>query len=204
MAIRSASFNHLNKPCLKKILILSPIETSIPMKFTYLWRRFAAYLIDCSLGFGLAMLFIQLLLVQYLHLIPGIDDAFLSDPWNMLTYVLLTISLPVYLFFSFFDASKNRGTPGKRWLGLQINTLDQKQLPFSKAFIRTVLKLLPWEIAHMGVIFPQPIYYTENPQTPWLSLLGLLLLLIYFLSIAFHKKSQSLYDQLLQTQVVMR
>ena len=174
------------------------------MKIPYLLKRTVAYLIDSSLGFGIAMLLIQWAILKPLRPLLGINDEFFKQSWNMEIYVLLTISLPVYLFFTFFDSSTKMGTPGKLLFRLKVTDSEGTRLSFKKALIRSIVKLLPWEIAHIGIIFPMPVYYTENPEIRMLSIVGLFIMLIYFISIAINKKSLSLYDQLIGTQVVRK
>lgn len=163
---------------------------------SYLIRRTLAYLIDCIIAFGLVMGVIQLMILSPIRENWGIDTEWMKDPFNMHLYVLLSISIPVYLYFALQDKN-TKGTLGKRFIALQISQKDGSPIGFAKAFLRTIIKLLPWEIAHMGVIYPQPMYYQEAGELRILSLVGLLLLLIYFLSIVFSAKSQSLYDVLL-------
>jgi uncharacterized RDD family membrane protein YckC len=146
-------------------------------------------------------------LIQWVILMPyqeslGIDDEFFQNSWNMEGYVLLTISLPVWLYFSISDSSSKKGSFGKRWMKLQVlNIRNSAKLSFGQSFIRTILKLLPWEIAHIGVIFPVPLYYSEIPELRWLTVLGLVLFFVYFIGIVLDAQSRTLYDQLLGTQV---
>ncbi|MFK8011748.1 MAG: RDD family protein [Marinicellaceae bacterium] len=146
-------------------------------------------------------------MLQWIILTPvrqyaGIDEIWFHDSINMQLYVLITISLPVWLYFLLLDSYKCNGTFGKRLMKLTVlNQMNHKRLTLKKSLIRTIFKLLPWEIAHIGVIFPVPIYYAENPNIRILTIIGLLLFMLYFMSIFFNKKSQSFYDQLLNTQV---
>ena len=143
---------------------------------------------------------LQLMILSSIRENWGIGTEWMKDPFNMHLYVLLSISLPVYLYFTLQDKN-TKGSLGKRFMGLQISQEDGGSIGFGKALLRTVIKLLPWEIAHMGVIYPQPLYYQEVGELRILCLVGLALLLIYFLSIVFSAKSQSLYDALLGTFV---
>jgi uncharacterized RDD family membrane protein YckC len=149
-----------------------------------------------------------MLVLQWLILTPireyiGINDLWFHSSVNMQWYVLLTISLPVWLYFSILDSDKNKGTWGKQLL--KLNLINQEQgnrISFKKSFIRTTLKLLPWEIAHVGVIFPVPLYFASNPEVRIMTIVGLILFAVYFLSIALDKNSQSLYDKWLKVRVV--
>jgi uncharacterized RDD family membrane protein YckC len=172
------------------------------MKAPNLFKRTLAYFIDTSIAFGIAMVLIQLLLLYPFRESWGIDEAFFKDPWNMELYVLLTISLPIWMYFTLLESSRVKGTLGKKWLKIQVENTDGSKLTFAKAFVRTLLKLLPWELAHIGVIFPTPMYYLENPNLRALTMVGIILFIIYFLSIWFSKKSRAVYDVALGVRVV--
>jgi len=170
----------------------------------YILRRTTAYFIDCIICFSAVMLVIQWLLLSNIRPYLGITDDWFRDSLNMEIYVLLTISIPVWLYFSYLDTSRAGGTFGKRWLGLKLVSADGEPLGFIKVLGRTILKLLPWEIAHLGVIFPTPLYYEEHGDVRLLSYIGIALFVIYFLSILQDRKNRSLYDRICHTELVNR
>jgi uncharacterized RDD family membrane protein YckC len=137
------------------------------------------------------------------HLV-GITDDWFRDSWNMQLYVSLTISLPVWLYFSYFDSRHSKGTFGKRIFGFRVTDLKLQPIGFGKAFIRTALKLLPWEIAHAGVIFPTPSYYEAEPDIRLMSIIGILLFVAYVLSILFNKERRALYEWMVNTKVIIQ
>lgn len=163
-----------------------------------------AYFIDCGIAFGLVMLLIQWLVLLRLRGDLGITDEWMHDPWHLLAYVWLSISLPVYLYFSLFDRT-TKGTPGRRIFSLSITRANGSgSVGFGRAFLRTWLKLLPWELAHLGVIFPEPLYFSEDGDIGIFTYIGLTLLLIYFIGVLASSKHQTLYDQLLGTVVTLK
>lgn len=162
-----------------------------------------AYVIDCSVVFLVVMLVIQWLVLAPVRNSFGISELWFHDSVNMQMYVFLTISLPVWFYFAFLDSYKFKGTIGKRLMKLNVyNKQNSTRISLHKSFIRTIFKLLPWEIAHIGVIFPEPLYFAQNPDIRMLSIAGLVLFTVYFISIYLDKNSQSLYDKLLDTKVV--
>ncbi len=169
---------------------------------THLIKRAAAYTIDCLLCYSVIMLIVQWAILSNIRESVGITDAWFEDSWHAQLYVLTTISLPVWWYFTYFDSHKTRGTFGKRLL--KLNLVDQSggRISQAKSLIRTFLKLSPWEIAHVGVIFPVPLYFTDEPEIRLLTLLGISLFTIWVLSILANTKRQSLYDKLLGTQVL--
>ena len=53
----------------------------------------------------------------------------------------------------------------------------------------------------MGVIFPTPLYYEQEADVRALTYFGILLFVTYVISILVNKRKQSIYDNLLGTQV---
>ena len=153
------------------------------MKINYLARRTAAYFIDCLIAFCIVMMFIQGLIMINLQPYLGIDEQWFQNSINMELYVLLTISIPVWLYFAIQECSLKKATLGKRLVSLEvINSVTTNKINFTQSISRTILKLLPWEIAHIGVIFPTPLHYAENPEIRILTIIGLVLFVVYFIS----------------------
>ena len=169
----------------------------------YILKRTAAYFIDCAIAFSIVMLVFQYGMMRPIRKLLGIGEEWFHSSINMEIYVLLSISLPVWLYFSILDSSEKKGTFGKRILKLSVvKKITNNKLGFKKSFLRTACKLLPWEIAHLGIIFPIPLNYAEDPSIRVLSILGMVLFMIYFLSILWDKEKQSIYDKLMRTIVV--
>ena len=78
-------------------------------------RRTLAYLIDCTISFSVVMLLFQWALLSNIRGSLGLTDEWFMNGLNVELYVLLTISLPVWLYFIIMDSKKSRGTFGKRW-----------------------------------------------------------------------------------------
>ncbi len=68
-------------------------------------RRAAAYLLDVAICF-LAFALLQLGVFLPLRGAFGIDDAWFHSGWNTQLYTLLTISLPVWAYFTFTQSSR--------------------------------------------------------------------------------------------------
>jgi hypothetical protein len=68
--------------------------------------------------------------------------------------------------------------------------------------MRTFVKLLPWELAHLGVVFPTPLYFSESENLRWISWAGILLLSLYFISLFINKRTQTIYDQLMGVEII--
>lgn len=168
----------------------------------YFIERTLAYFIDCLIAFGVIMLIIQWAIISHIRAYFGITDAWFQSSINMELYVLFTISIPVWVYFAYFDSEKSKGTFGKRIFKLAVKDNNNQRISLRKSLLRTILKLLPWEIAHIGVIFPTPIYYEVEPAVRILSYVGLLLFAIYVISLLTNSKKSTIYDKLLGTTVL--
>lgn len=167
-----------------------------------LFKRALAYFIDCIICYSLVMLIIQWAILSQFREQLGITTTWLANGLNMEIYVLTSISFPVWIYFSLLDSHLAKGTLGKRILKLSVTKADSSgKISFPKSFLRTILKLLPWEIAHLGVNFPTPMYFDANPELRVLPILGMALLMINTISMLISRNGQTLYDLAINTEV---
>ncbi len=166
-------------------------------------KRAMAYMIDCIICYSFVMLVIQWGILSQFREQWGITDEWFQNSLNLEIYVLSTISLPVWIYFTVLDSRKGKGTVGKRWLKFAVvKKNDEKRISMGSSFLRTGLKLMPWEISHLGIVFPVPMYFQEEPVIRTLTIIGIVLFLVYMLSVILDKESQIIYDKLLNTIVV--
>jgi uncharacterized RDD family membrane protein YckC len=134
------------------------------MKTASVPRRLLAYLIDCSIVFLLFVIVLQFsIFIPLRSLIPN-SDAWWRNGWITETYTLLTISIPTWLYFTLTEISPRRASLGKHLLRLQTLSISTNRgLTFFQSLVRTLIKLLPWELAHFTNNFPTPMWYTTNP-----------------------------------------
>ncbi len=164
-------------------------------------RRTFAYLIDSLLAF------VGFALTQWLIFVPlrtalGVTEAHFHNGWFTEAYTLLTASLPIWLYFILTERSSWQATLGKRILGLQtVDSASGNQIGFWQAALRTLIKLLPWELAHLANNLPVPIWYTPNPGFRLGFALVPILITVYILLIFFTPKKQTLHDLVAKTRV---
>ncbi|MCB9288874.1 MAG: RDD family protein [Lewinellaceae bacterium] len=171
----------------------------------YLLRRSLAYLIDCTIAFLGVVLVLQAGILKPLRSHWGITDEWFHSGVHTELYTLLTISLPVWLYFSLLEASARKAAFGKQLMGLEVVGKDEKAgLPFKTSFFRTVLKLLPWEMVHLGLNLPSPAYFEDEPGLRILPVFGLLLIALYLWSLLRNHRRQTVYDQLLGAYVIQK
>lgn len=168
----------------------------------YFIKRIVAYLLDCILCYLSVMVIIQWGILSNLREQLGITDKWFESSINLEIYVLLTISLPVWIYFLLMDSKIAKGSFGKRLmkLAVQEKTRDER-VGIPKSLARTTLKLLPWEISHLGLIFPTPIYFDEDPEIRVLTIIGILLTMVYVISL-LTKDKQTIYDSITGTKVI--
>lgn len=111
----------------------------------------------------------------------------------------VTLTLPVFFYFYWSESSKQRGTFGKRKMGIELHAKSKNAI-----LLRNVFKFLPWEIAHTGVHWV--VYYSlqemETPIWVWLFLIvPQLVAAVYFVSLLRSKGQVSLYDNWAETKV---
>ena len=106
--------------------------------------------------------------------------------------------MPIVIVFSLMDYQAPFGTFGKRKAGLKVS---YKTRAYWRSLVRNVVKFLPWQLAHMGVIggmysnFASPLAMAALYVS-----LGLLALLLGM--VLFRKDGRHLGDMLAGTRVV--
>ena len=124
------------------------------------------------LAFGLDWLVIALYggtLFALVALAAGIPEQS-PGPWRAQGIGFLTMTLPVWLYFSLTEASPWQGTIGKRVLGLQVATVAGARPGLLLSARRNALKFLPWEcghlLAHQLMALPEGAYPPEWVYLP--------------------------------------
>jgi uncharacterized RDD family membrane protein YckC len=167
----------------------------LPM--TLVVRRGAAYLLDGAL---LAALVVA---SQFaLRAVLGANLPPLETGWQIERWVLLTVSVPAWAYFSLFESSRWQATPAKRLLGLRVTTLGGERASWGRTLLRTALKLLPWELTHVTLMLPTPIWGAASAELrPGLWVVyGLLA--VYVLCAALTPRRQAPHDLIAGTLVV--
>lgn len=177
------------------------MSTSSAPVYAGLMRRGVAYLIDCTVVFGVFAI-TQLLLFAPLRALIGIEEQWFYSGFNTQLYTLLTISLPVWLYFAWFEQSAWQATLGKRLLRLQVvGASTQQRISFGTAFLRTLMKLVPWEVAHLANNLPTPIWYATDPGFRIGFAVAGVLMGVYMVLVAITARHQGLHDLVARTTV---
>lgn len=164
-----------------------------------LWLRLKAFAFDYLLIFG----YMMVLLIFSVFLMPSIQGWFQDSRFTAQLAGFFLLTLPISLYFIFSDSSIGKQSFGK-WR-VCIRVVDENNRPISvfRAFFRTVLKFLPWELSHFMAY--RMIYLGTGDALMMDYLLGglvYILILLYIFMTIFTKNKQSVYDRLTKTYVV--
>ena len=165
------------------------------------WRRLAAGAVD----YGIVVAYLAVLtLAGALLRAAGLLPDHITTPGGRILaqlVVIAVLTVPVTLWFSWWEAAPRGATPGKRLLGLRVSRLNGDGLSGSGSTLRSAVKIaVPWEVAHTAVwnslVWP-------GPDAPVNALLftvanGLLVLYVAMLLLGAHRPP---YDRLAGTIV---
>jgi uncharacterized RDD family membrane protein YckC len=162
----------------------------------------------CFWGRTKAFVWDYLILAVYIAVIIAVYALFPVPEWIFENRIfaqvagVLLITLPVTLYFAFFESSEKQATFGKQRLSLKVIDGNENRISFVKALMRNLLKFLPWEISHT-VIWQITFFPETNPIMINLGF-GLVYLLIglNIASTLMTKTRQTLYDLITKTFVV--
>lgn len=79
-------------------------------------------------------------------------EALLAQPGAMDLVAFATTVLPVWFYFALLEAGPRGATPGKRRGGLRVEAASGGPATLAQALTRNGLKLLPWQLAHLGIV----------------------------------------------------
>jgi len=88
-----------------------------------------------------------------------------ANAWRAQGVGLLTMTLPVTLYFAICESSRMQGSLGKRILGLVVSRDNGGRLSFGSALLRNALKFIPWELGH--TVAQQAVFSGEGGFPAW-------------------------------------
>jgi len=108
----------------------------------------------------------------------------------------LTLILPVILYFTLQESSPRQGTWGKKKAGIRVINAHGGTLNKLQAFVRSLVKFLPWQIAHTSIYQIKEVV-PGGPSEPFDItgfVLAYVLVGIYIASAWISKKHRTPYD----------
>jgi uncharacterized RDD family membrane protein YckC len=140
--------------------------------------------------------------------ISGFFGFLLRWPENPLLADLMafvTLVLPVILYFTLQESSTRQSTWGKRKAVIQVVNISGGRLTRGQAFVRSLVKLLPWQIGHTCLfhIPGWPVAITTIPPLVTAGVILVYLLVgIYIASSLISKKHRTPYDWVAGSYVI--
>ena len=166
---------------------LHPLKTD---PYGGLILRLGAYAIDCTLAF--AVLVTPQIVLSLIT--GGASSGWLRTGPQLEAWVLSTVTLPVWLYFILSEKSTHQATIGKRLLGLYVTDVAGYRIGFRRAFLRTAVKMIPWELTHLALFFPTPIMFDESAGFRPALALVYLLMAIYLAAVFISPRNRSVHD----------
>lgn len=158
-------------------------------------RRLLAYWIDFVL---LASVLIGLQLGLY-YTTSGFPFDHFVKGYQIELWVLATMSLPVWLYFILCERLMQQ-TIGKKIFKLKVTNEAGAGINWVQSFIRTAVKLLPWELAHIIILVPEPWWSVEEPANLYFIYIPNALMLIYIVTLFWNKGFRGIHDWLARTK----
>jgi uncharacterized RDD family membrane protein YckC len=162
--------------------------------------RVGAYAVDAILLFIAIPAILGAVVALILYLTVGFD--WMQNGFLFWLFVFSTVSIPIWLYYSLLESSARQATFGMRLFGLQVTDTDGNRISFGRALLRTVVKLLPFEINHLVMFLPTPIWYDPNPGFRIGFLVVNALIILYFATMFLTRRRQSVHDLVARTIVV--
>jgi uncharacterized RDD family membrane protein YckC len=132
-------------------------------------------------------------------------EALTSSPLRMDLLAFVTAVLPVILYFTISESSKSGATWGKRRMGLRVVHISGDRLSCGRAALRSVIKFLPWQIAHTSLV-NIPGWPMAPQALPRIVIMGLILawtlVVFYILTLAAGQNRRTPYDWIAGSRVV--
>ena len=185
------------------------MQVSLTTASTYILtlRRICAYLIDCILVFIGIVAAVQFLLW---FITGGAFHRQIQSWWQLEGWITISVVVPTWLYFALSESGERRGTIGKQLLGLGVSTTAGERIKFGRALMRNVVKLVPWQLVHLGMFVPTatgfaaigtPAVDTQPLLSYTCMSLAYLLIFVYLVALLFTGGKRSIHDMLSGTSV---
>jgi uncharacterized RDD family membrane protein YckC len=130
----------------------------------------------------------------------GFPFDYLNKGYEIGIWVLLSMSLPVWLYFIYFELYKQQ-TIGKRLLKFMVMNKEESKIGIKQALIRTFIRLLPWELTHIIILVPKPWWSIEEPENQYFIYIPNIIMLLYIVVLFANNGDKGVHDYLTKTRV---
>jgi uncharacterized RDD family membrane protein YckC len=164
------------------------------------WKRIVAFLLDMAL-MAVVVVLTQSLLGPLLGI--GFFKGDISG-WALEGYALLTVSLPTWAYFIFFER-RFQATPGKMLLRLMVTDDDGHPLRFPRLVLRTAVKMFPVETAYLTFLIPVPMISEQGRGEFRIGAVAVVgMIFVYLLMMTWNDARQSMHDLIAESCVIDR
>jgi len=112
-------------------------------------KRLKAFAFDYIIIFSYILSLIAMTLaVSRISGFLGLSLRWPENPILADLIAFITLVLPVILYFTLQESSPKQSTWGKRKAGIRVVNVDGGRLTRGQAFVRSLVKMFPWQIAH--------------------------------------------------------
>ena len=166
-----------------------------------------------------AFIFDYLFILAYIVIMAGVNygiilsrgtleeiSPFFASPIVKDAIAFLTLILPVFLYFTQQESSPKQATWGKRKAGIRVVNANGETLTGIQAFVRSLVKFLPWQIAHTSIYHIEGLPFAPIDPSPTVVAgfaLVYLLVGIYVASALISKKYRTPYDWVSGSYVIV-
>ena len=166
--------------------------------YASLWARSVAYSLD------IILLFIGIMASQALlrPINPLLGRTPRATGWQLHLWVYASVSLPILLYFALCIGSKWQATLGMRWLRISVSGLNGEPIGIGRAVLRSLVMLIPFELNHIVMFYPTPIWSDPKPGFRYGFIVTSVLMIVYLVSVLLTEQHQSIHDLLARTIVV--
>lgn len=136
----------------------------------------------------------------------GLSLDWPANPYLADLLAFVTLILPVIIYFSLQESSSKQATWGKKKAGIRVVTGDKERISRKQAVFRSILKFIPWQIAHTCIFQLRGSGAGNDGLSPIIIggfVLVYLLAAFYLLSIHLSGNHTSPYDRITGTFVVI-
>ena len=164
------------------------------------WQRVAASALDYIIL--LSYLLGIVLFSRLSNTLFGANQWLFADRIRAQVAGYLLVTLPVTLYFAICESSRRQATWGKQLMKLKVADFKGKRIRFWRAFGRTLVKFIPWELSHTLI---WEIYFSPQSEVDWVTygfVLVYLLLGLNIVSFMVTKPHQTVYDLVTNTYVL--
>lgn len=175
-------------------------EVSFVKTYAGFWQRAGAFALDYIIILVYLLGLVALSLLANTR--SGASQWLFADRMRAQSAAFLLVTLPVILYFAVSESSPQQATWGKQRLKLKVAGHNGGRINIWRAFGRTLLKFIPWEISHTLI---WQIYFSPQMESIWINYgfaLVYLLIGLNIVSLVLTKTHQTLYDLLTYTYVI--